>query len=94
MKMFEYGSGVIAAKRAKPGDDLASRLLAAEVTAAGWTTWSSCCSSCCGGRRRRHHAQPAFRRAAGPDGEPDQYAWLMEDLPGRLRRPAKSCCAM
>src|SRR5690606_24540191 len=31
MKMFEYGSGVIAAKRAKPGDDLASRLLAAEV---------------------------------------------------------------
>ncbi len=30
-KMFEYGSGVIAEKRARPGDDLASRLLACEV---------------------------------------------------------------
>jgi cytochrome P450 len=30
-KMFEYGSGVIAAKRARPGDDLASKLLAAEM---------------------------------------------------------------
>ena len=31
MKMFAYGTGVIAEKRARPGDDLASRLLAAEV---------------------------------------------------------------
>lgn len=31
MKMFEYGSRVIAEKRARPGDDLASRLLACEV---------------------------------------------------------------
>ncbi|HWA60588.1 MAG TPA: cytochrome P450 [Caulobacteraceae bacterium] len=30
-KMFEYGRGVIDAKRAKPGDDLASKLLACEV---------------------------------------------------------------
>jgi cytochrome P450 len=30
-KMFEYGAGVIAEKRARPGDDLASKLLAAEV---------------------------------------------------------------
>lgn len=30
-KMFEYGSGVIAEKRARPSDDLASRLLACEV---------------------------------------------------------------
>jgi cytochrome P450 len=30
-KMFEYGSGVIAEKRARPADDLASKLLAAEV---------------------------------------------------------------
>ncbi|HWF00051.1 MAG TPA: cytochrome P450 [Caulobacteraceae bacterium] len=31
MKMFSYGAGVIAEKRARPGDDLASRLLGAEV---------------------------------------------------------------
>jgi cytochrome P450 len=31
MKMFEYAAGVIAAKRAKPADDLASKLLACEV---------------------------------------------------------------
>jgi cytochrome P450 len=30
-KMFEYATGVIARKRAKPGDDLASKLLAAEM---------------------------------------------------------------
>lgn len=30
-KMFEYGQGVIAEKRARPGDDLASKLLAAEL---------------------------------------------------------------
>jgi cytochrome P450 len=30
-KMFEYGAGVIGEKRARPGDDLASKLLAAEV---------------------------------------------------------------
>ena len=30
-KMFEYGAGVIAAKRARPADDLASKLLACEV---------------------------------------------------------------
>jgi cytochrome P450 len=30
-KMFEYATGVIAAKRARPADDLASKLLAAEV---------------------------------------------------------------
>src|SRR6185436_8992575 len=30
-KMFEYGRGVIDTKRAKPGDDLASKLLACEV---------------------------------------------------------------
>jgi cytochrome P450 len=31
MKMFEYATGVIAEKRAKPADDLASKLLACEV---------------------------------------------------------------
>ncbi|HVZ90677.1 MAG TPA: cytochrome P450 [Rhizomicrobium sp.] len=31
LKMFEYGRGVIAEKRARPGDDISSRLLAAEL---------------------------------------------------------------
>jgi cytochrome P450 len=31
MKMFQYGQGVIAQKRAKPGNDLATKLLEAEV---------------------------------------------------------------
>jgi len=31
MKMFEYGRGVIAEKRARPGNDLATKLLQAEV---------------------------------------------------------------
>ena len=31
MKMFQYGQGVIAEKRAKPGNDLATKLLQAEV---------------------------------------------------------------
>jgi cytochrome P450 len=31
MKMFEYGRRVIDEKRARPGDDLASKLLACEV---------------------------------------------------------------
>ena len=34
-KMFEYATGVIAEKRARPGDDLASKLLAAEVDGGG-----------------------------------------------------------
>ncbi|RAK65377.1 cytochrome P450 [Phenylobacterium kunshanense] len=85
MKMFEYGSKVMAEKRARPGDDLASRLLACEVD----------------GRRLEDMEFLLFFLLlidAGGDTtrnllsggllalmeHPDQYRWLMEDLEGRL----------
>jgi cytochrome P450 len=85
LKMFEYGSGVIAEKRARPGDDLASKLLACEVD----------------GRRLADPEFLLFFLLlvdAGGDTtrnllsggllalmeHPEQYAWLMADLPGRL----------
>jgi cytochrome P450 len=84
-KMFEYGSGVIAAKRAKPADDLASKLLACEVD----------------GRRLDDMEFLLFFLllvdAAGDTTRnllsggllalmenPDQLAWLKADLPARL----------
>ena len=83
--MFEYGSRVIAEKRARPGDDLASKLLACEVD----------------GRRLEDMEFLLFFLLlvdAGGDTtrnllsggllalmeNPDQMAWLMADLPGRL----------
>jgi cytochrome P450 len=85
MKMFEYASGVIAEKRARPGDDLASKLLACEVD----------------GRRLEDMEFLLFFLLlvdAGGDTtrnllsggllalmeNPDQYAWLMADLDARL----------
>ncbi|MFN3585169.1 cytochrome P450 [Phenylobacterium sp.] len=85
MKMFEYGSRVMAEKRAKPGDDLASRLLACEVD----------------GRRLEDMEFLLFFLLlidAGGDTtrnllsggllalmeHPDQLAWLTADLPGRV----------
>ena len=85
MKMFEYGQGVIAEKRARPGDDLASKLLACEVD----------------GRRLEDMEFLLFFLLlvdAGGDTtrnllsggllalmeHPDQFAWLMADLSGRL----------
>lgn len=85
MKMFEYGSKVIAEKRARPGDDLASKLLACEVD----------------GRRLEDMEFLLFFLLlvdAGGDTtrnllsgglvalmeHPDQYAWLMADLEARL----------
>lgn len=84
-KMFEYGSGVIAEKRARPRDDLASRLLACEVD----------------GRRLEDVEFLLFFLLlidAGGDTtrnllsggllalmeHPDQYAWLMTDPEARL----------
>jgi cytochrome P450 len=84
-KMFEYGQGVIAEKRARPADDLASKLLACEVD----------------GRRLEDMEFLLFFLLlvdAGGDTtrnllsggllalmeHPDQFAWLMSDLPARL----------
>jgi cytochrome P450 len=84
-KMFEYGQGVIAEKRARPGDDLASKLLACEVD----------------GRRLEDVEFLLFFLLlvdAGGDTtrnllsggllalmeNPEQMGWLMADLPGRL----------
>jgi cytochrome P450 len=85
LKMFEYATGVIAEKRARPADDLASKLLACEVD----------------GRRLEDMEFLLFFLLlvdAGGDTtrnllsggllalmeNPDQMAWLMADLPGRL----------
>jgi cytochrome P450 len=84
-KMFEYGAGVMAEKRARPGGDLASKLLAAEVD----------------GRRLEDMEFLLFFLLlvdAGGDTTrnllsgglfalmqlPDQLAWLKADLPARL----------
>jgi cytochrome P450 len=85
MKMFEYATGVIAEKRARPADDLASRLLACELD----------------GRKLEDPEFLLFFLLlvdAGGDTtrnllsggllalmeNPEQMAWLMADLPGRL----------
>lgn len=86
-KMFEYGAKVIADKRGKPADDLASRLLACEVD----------------GRRLEDVEFLLFFLLlidAGGDTtrnllsggllalmeNPDQFAWLMADFEARLPR--------
>jgi cytochrome P450 len=85
MKMFEYATGVIAEKRARPADDLASKLLAAEVD----------------GRRLEDMEFLLFFLLlvdAGGDTtrnllsggllalmeHPEHFDWLREDLPARL----------
>src|SRR5665213_3365905 len=84
-KMFEYGARLIAEKRARPGDDLASKLLACEVD----------------GRRLEDMEFLLFFLLlvdAGGDttrnllsagllalfDNPDQLVWLKADLPGRV----------
>jgi cytochrome P450 len=85
MKMFEYGTRLIAEKRARPGDDLTSKLLACEVD----------------GRRLEDMEFLLFFLLlvdAGGDTtrnllsggllalmeHPEQFVWLMADLPARL----------
>lgn len=85
MKMFEYGSGVIAEKRARPGDDLASKLLACEVDGRKLDDMEFLLFFLllvdAGGDTTRNLLSGGLLALME---HPDQYAWLMTDLPGRL----------
>jgi cytochrome P450 len=85
MKMFEYGSRVIAEKRAKPGDDLASRLLAAEVDGRRLEDMEFLLFFLllvdAGGDTTRNLLSGALLALME---NPDQHAWLMADLEARL----------
>jgi cytochrome P450 len=84
-KMFEYGSGVIAEKRARPGDDLASRLLACEVDGRKLEDMEFLLFFLllvdAGGDTTRNLLSGGLLALME---YPDQMAWLMADLPGRL----------
>jgi cytochrome P450 len=84
-KMFEYGSRVIAEKRARPGDDLASRLLACEVDGRKLEDIEFLLFFLllvdAGGDTTRNLLSGGLLALME---HPDQHAWLMEDLPGRL----------
>jgi cytochrome P450 len=85
MKMFEYGAGVIAEKRARPADDLATRLLQAEVEGRRLTDPEFLLFFLllidAGGDTTRNLLSSglwALHRHR------DQFAWLLQDLPARL----------
>jgi cytochrome P450 len=85
MKMFEYGSKVIAEKRARPGDDLASRLLACEVDGRKLEDMEFLLFFLllvdAGGDTTRNLLSGGLLALME---NPDQYAWLMADLDARL----------
>ncbi|MCA3643172.1 MAG: cytochrome P450, partial [Methylobacterium sp.] len=85
MKMFEYGSKVIAEKRARPGDDLASRLLACEVDGRRLEDMEFLLFFLllidAGGDTTRNLLASGLNAMLD---HPDQLAWLKADLPGRL----------
>ena len=85
MKMFGYGSGLIAQKRAKPGDDLATRLLTAEVEGRRLTDPEFLLFFLllidAGGDTTRNLLSGGLLAL---DGNSAQKAWLMADLPARL----------
>ena len=85
MKMFEYGGKVIAEKRARPGDDLASRLLACEVDGRKLDDMEFLLFFLllvdAGGDTTRNLLSGGLLALMD---HPEHYAWLMEDLPGRL----------
>lgn len=87
MKMFEYGSKVIAEKRARPGDDLASKLLACEVDGRKLEDMEFLLFFLllvdAGGDTTRNLLSGGLVALME---NPDQYAWLMADLEGRLPR--------
>jgi cytochrome P450 len=84
-KMFEYGSGVIAEKRARPADDLASKLLACEVDGRKLEDMEFLLFFLllvdAGGDTTRNLLSGGLLALME---HPEQYAWLMADLPGRL----------
>jgi cytochrome P450 len=84
-KMFEYGRRVIDEKRARPGDDLASRLLACEVDGRRLDDMEFLLFFLllidAGGDTTRNLLAGGL---AALNEHADQYAWLMQDLNGRL----------
>ena len=85
MKMFEYGSGVIAEKRARPGEDLASKLLAAEVDGRRLTDTEFLLFFLllvdAGGDTTRNLLSGGLLALMR---HPDQFRWLIADLDARL----------
>jgi cytochrome P450 len=85
MKMFEYARGVIDEKRARPGDDLASRLLACEVDGRRLDDMEFLLFFLllvdAGGDTTRNLLSGGLLALMQ---HPDQLAWLKQDLNGRL----------
>ena len=85
MKMFGYASGVIAEKRARPADDLATRLLQAEVEGRRLTDPEFLLFFLllidAGGDTTRNLLSSGL---LAMHQNPDQLAWLTADIPGRL----------
>jgi cytochrome P450 len=84
-KMFEYASGVIAEKRARPADDLASKLLACEVDGRKLDDMEFLLFFLllvdAGGDTTRNLLSGGLLALME---HPGQFAWLMADLPDRL----------
>jgi len=84
-KMFEYGRKVIEEKRARPKDDLATKLLHAEVEGRKLDDIEFLLFFIllidAGGDTTRNLLSAGMLALLD---NPDQFAWLMEDLPGRL----------
>jgi cytochrome P450 len=84
-KMFGYGMGVIAEKRARPADDLATRLLTVEVDGRRLTDSEFLLFFLllidAGGDTTRNLLSAGL---VALKENPDQLAWLMADLDGRL----------
>ncbi len=85
MKMFEYGSGVIAEKRARPKDDLATKLLQAEVDGHKLADMEFLLFFLllvdAGGDTTRNLLSAGLLAMLQ---EPEKLAWLKADLPNRL----------
>ena len=84
-KMFEYGMGIIAEKRARPADDLATKLLNAEVEGRKladmeFLLFFLLLVDAGGDTTRNLLASGLISLIANPD----QLAWLKADLPARL----------